>query len=260
MVDNNGTGEIFGVLKKEYSGVTVIKNIKNMGACFARNQGIKLSHGKYIMFMDSDAYLENNFFANLKTVLDKLPSNIGAISPKILKADSNRIFSCGLKISPIYRAYDYGKSRNALDFSNSFLLDGPNSCCAIFKRECLEDIRDSRGQYFDNDFFFLFEDADLALRLKNKGWRSIFMPGLICYHYGGSSGIDKNFRRFLCFRNRWYMVLKTRTGKDFFIFLLKSFFYDFFRTIYFFITNNKYFFITYKDIYKKIKDGKNTNI
>lgn len=250
-IDNGSSDSTYDFIKSKYPKAKLIKNVKNMGSSFARNQGISASSGEYIMFMDSDVYLKEDFFISLERVLKELPSHIGGISPRILKADSQRAFSCGLYISCLYRVYDIGRNRAGDEFCAPFVIDGPNSCCGIFKRECLDKAME-KGQYFDEDFFFLFEDADLALRLKEKGYRCLFMPELICYHYGGGSGISKDFRRYLSFRNRWYMILKIKDRPGLFRFILKSLPYDFLRTLHFSITN-RYFLAGLRDIYRKIR-------
>lgn len=260
VVGNNDDESAADLIKDKYPQINIIKNDKNYGAAFARNQGIKVSRGQYIMFLDSDAYLENNFFSKLMVIWEKQPKNVGALASKILYADSNRIFSCGLKISPLYRVYDWGRNKKGIKFNQSFIVDGPNSCCAIFKRESLASVNSGNGQYFDNDFFFLFEDADLALRFKSCGWITLFVPELVCGHYGQGSAGGKKYRQYLCFRNRWFIILKNKKGIRLLVFFIKSFLYDISRTLYFFITNNEYFFIMLRDIRNRINDEKNNHI
>ena len=179
-----------------------------------------------------------------------MPSDIGSVSAKIININSKKVFSCGLKVSDIYRVYDAGKNRFPEDFNQPFFVDGPNSCCGIYQRDVLEKLKEDG--YFDEGFFFLFEDADLALRLKKKGYKCLFVPSLVCYHYGASAPISQDYRRFLCFRNRWFMILKHNRGIKLVTFLLKSFFYDLVRTVYFALTN-RYFIKAVREItlYKK---------
>jgi GT2 family glycosyltransferase len=95
----------------------------------------------------------------------------------------------------------------------------------------LEDIKEKTG-FFDERFFFLVEDVDLSWRAQKIGWKAKFIPEMVCYHAGNSSGYDKSFRQYLCFRNRRYMVAKNENifGK---IKLIPIFFvYDFPRSLY----------------------------
>lgn len=48
-----------------------LTNIENQGAPRARNIGIELSKGKYIMFMDSDDILEKNAIKTLVNSIEK---------------------------------------------------------------------------------------------------------------------------------------------------------------------------------------------
>ena len=249
MVDNGPSDGTVSFIESVYPSVKIIKNSENRGACFARNQGIEAARGNFIMLMDCDAYLDNNFFINLKEILKALPANTGALSTKIINVSSKKIFSCGLKISPIYRVFDAGRGKPSNSFISPFAVDGPNSCCAVYRKDVLEKIKEEN--YFDNDFFFLFEDADLALRLKRKNYRCLFVPELVCYHYGSGSGLSGGYRRFLCFRNRWFMILKYNKGMKLLIFLLRSFLYDFIRTIHFAFTNRRILKL-FRDVHNKM--------
>ncbi len=250
VVDNGSSDKTWEFVREKYPLVKIVHNCNNLGAAYARNQGINLAQGKYIIFLDSDTELENSFFRKLNDKLKQLPLSVAAISPKIINVQTKKIFSCGINISSIYRAYDLGKDKLPDTFGEICRIDGPNSCCAIFRKEYLEKIKEK--SYFDEDFFFLFEDVDLVFRLKKNGYQSVFLPGLICYHQGNSSNTSKQFRQFLCFRNRWYMVLKYNRGWGLIVFLAKSFLYDFLRTVYFMLSN-RYFLRALGEIYRKSK-------
>jgi len=251
VIDNNSTDFTTDLIERDYPEVRIIRNKTNMGSSRARNQGIEASSGDYIIFMDSDAYLKGGFFSALERILKRIPSYVSSVSPKILKSDSNQIFSCGLYVSLLYKTYDVGQGMREDLFSKPFVVDGPNSCCAVFKREFLEKMKQKRG-YFDEDFFFLFEDAEMALRLKERGYQTLFAPELACYHYGNGAGIPDKYRRYLCFRNRLYAILKTKNKSRFASFMLRSLFYDFFRTAHMALTN-RHFFKIFKEISRKIE-------
>ncbi|MEH7129309.1 glycosyltransferase family 2 protein, partial [Neobacillus drentensis] len=60
--DNSGT--ICDSYAKQDSRIKVI-HMKNGGVSNARNKGISLAHGDYVMFCDSDDYVENNWCCQL---------------------------------------------------------------------------------------------------------------------------------------------------------------------------------------------------
>jgi len=255
VVDDGSIDSTAHFVNKTYPLVRLARNDKNMGSSFSRNKGIDMASGKYVMLMDSDAYLAEDFIAKMEPFLRSLPDNIVAVSPKIIYAHSDKVFSCGLNISSIYRVYDIGRGMHGSKLNKSFFIDGPNSCCAIYRKDILGSIKEKNG-YFDDTFFFLFEDADLALRLKEKGYLSTFFPHSICFHSGGGSGFSREFRRYLCFRNRWYMIVKRKHGARV---LLRSLPYDLIRTLHFALTN-RYFFACLRQIHRRAVDEKSPHI
>jgi len=247
IVVNNGCCGL-DPIKNKYPSVKFIDNTANLGASFARNQGIKASKGEYVLIADCDIIFTKEFIPYLIGKLKRISKDVDAISGMIINGYSGKIFSCGLKVSSFYRTYDLGKNKLPQTFDQGFEIDGPNSCCAVFRRSVLEEIKEK--EYYDQDFFFLFEDVDLALRLKLKNKKSLFYPDLVCFHYPGSSGGTRHYRQYLSFRNRWYIILKHNQGIRLAGFLAKSFFYDFIRTVYFFLTN-RYSLKAFKEIYAR---------
>lgn len=65
----DGTQEIVSSLCKQYNTVKALR-IKNSGPANARNEGIKVAAGDYIMFIDSDDTFAENTFEKIKNHLD----------------------------------------------------------------------------------------------------------------------------------------------------------------------------------------------
>jgi glycosyltransferase involved in cell wall biosynthesis len=68
------------------------KYIKNLGPSYARNFGAKISSGKFLLFLDSDLVLPNNFLKRLINLLKKEKIKIATI-PYGIKSNIDNIFS-----------------------------------------------------------------------------------------------------------------------------------------------------------------------
>lgn len=62
LIDDGSTDKSCDIYEKyrKFDNVVIIKN-ENKGVSFSRNMGIKISHGQYIMFVDSDDFLTFNW-------------------------------------------------------------------------------------------------------------------------------------------------------------------------------------------------------
>ena len=75
LVNDGSTDNTEKIVKRyinEHKNLNIIYIKKeNGGLASARNCGVKRAKGKYISFLDSDDYLDNNLFQNLKQYMDK---------------------------------------------------------------------------------------------------------------------------------------------------------------------------------------------
>lgn len=237
VVDNgsrDGTGEF---IKQHYSEVILIENKSNLGACRARNQGIEVSRGEWVLTLDCDVVLSRGFFLSFIKTIDNLPEKTGIVQPKIFDSDRKTIYSCGIYLSWFRRFYDVGKGiKENGQFSESKNIFGACSAAAFYKRKMLEEIKEDTG-YFDERFFFLVEDVDLAWRAQRRRWKSLFFPQAGCYHIGNSSKTNKKLRQYLCFRNRYYTIIKNESFIKYAAKVFPMLFYDLPRTIGGYFTN-----------------------
>lgn len=115
---------------------------RNSGLSSARNKGIELSTASYLMFIDSDDFIENKMIENLYHKM---------------KEDNADICCCG-------KFLDYESNHIALNNKNEFSVnniealskmligdDIDNSACdKLFKRELFENIRFPIGRYYED--------------------------------------------------------------------------------------------------------------
>lgn len=235
VVDNGSTDGTVHFIKENFNKVILVENKKNLGACKARNQGIEISCGEWILTLDCDVVLEAGFLKKMLNLTEDLQDYIGMIQPKILQEDRKTIYSVGIYLSWLKRFFDIGKGkRDNKKFDQINHVFGVCSAAALYRRKMLESILEATG-YYDDRFFFLVEDVDLACRAQSQGWKALFYPHAICYHSGNGSNMSKELRQYLCWRNRWLLLRKLRLKK---IRLIMVFFmYDFPRTFFHFFTN-----------------------
>ena len=236
IVVDNGSSDGTLELVKKYPKIVLIENKENFGACRGRNQGIEASSGDWVLTLDCDVVLEKDFLAKAVNVIDSLSSNTEMLQPKILNLDEKTIYSCGIHLSWMRRFYDIGRGRGSGEFSEVKSIFSACSACAFYKREMLRKLKEKTG-YFDERFFFLVEDVDLAWRAQRKGFKAVYVPELICRHKGNSSGVNKKKRQFLCFRNRFYSIMKNEGITRYLIKVLPVLFYDIPRIFFLALTN-----------------------
>ena len=67
---------------------------------------------------------------------------------------------------------------------------------------------------FDEDYFYLAEDVDLSLRLRQSGFDLLLVPSAIVQNVGGSEGVSLRDAKYparrveLHSRNRWLLIAK----------------------------------------------------
>jgi hypothetical protein len=236
-VDNGSGDGTLDFVKNNYLQVILIENKRNLGACKARNQGIEASKGEWILTLDCDIVLEKDFFSKIMEFAEASDKSIGMFQPKILNMDKKIVYSCGIYLSRLRRFYDIGK--NKLDvgqFGSPNYIFGACSAAALYKRQMLEEVRGDCG-YFDERFFFLVEDVDLSWRMQRIGWKAMFYPAAVCYHFGNSSNYEIKIRQYLCFRNRYLMISKEENLLGKLKLFSLSLWYEIPRAIYLLFTN-----------------------
>jgi GT2 family glycosyltransferase len=226
VVDNGSGDDTRALIRQRFPSVRLIENTSNEGACEARNRGIGLASGEWILTLDCDTVLKKDFLKALYVRIKTSPPKVGMVQPKILRSDEKTIYSCGIYLSWSRRFYDIGSGDTERgQYDGNGIIFGPCAAAALYKRTMLESVKESAG-YFDRRFFFLVEDVDLAWRGKKKGWTCVFAPEAVCYHAGNSSRSGRKERQYLCARNRFLAIRKNEGLPRYLVKVLPALWYD----------------------------------
>jgi hypothetical protein len=205
LVDNGSTDNSVKYLREKFPNVKIIKLNKNMGYSVAINSGLEQSNSKYAVVLNNDTTVEPNWLLELVTVAES-DERIGSCQPKILsQSDPTVIDAVGLLINKDGVAWQEGcQTKDTGQFDEIKEVIGACSASVLYLRRALSQIG-----MFDSDFFVLYDDVDVALRLKIAGWKCMYVPSAIVYHIGSASvKVNSPFRTYLLQRNNYFYRIK----------------------------------------------------
>ncbi len=235
VVDNgscDGTAESVG---RNFRGVRLIRNRRNLGACAGRNLGIRALDSDWVLTLDCDVVATPGFIASLLEAAGKAPADLGMIQPKILNPDGRTVYSLGISLTSFRRFYDIGRGQP--DTTEVPQIFGACAAAALYRKEMLDQVCENTG-YFDERFFFLVEDVDIAWRCRRKGWKAVMLPEAVCRHNGDSSRTSSKLRQYLSFRNRFFSIAKNEGLMKYSLKVLPLFAYDIPRFVYLAVSNS----------------------
>jgi GT2 family glycosyltransferase len=206
-----------------YPQVHLISFGENRGFSFAFNEGVRATVNPFILSLNPDVVLQPDCLAQMVRVMVE-QERVGVVAPKLLRADNpSLIDSTGLFINRSRCPYDRGQGEvDRGQYDHNTEIFGACGAAALYRRAMLEDLAFA-NEYFDEDFFAYYEDADLAWRAQLSGWRAVHEPRAIGFHVRGwGDSLRKQRKRNpmgprLAFRNRYLMSLKNDRLSNFLV-------------------------------------------
>jgi GT2 family glycosyltransferase len=105
-----------------------------------------------------------------------------SIGPGFRPLTRRIVDSAGLYFTPEMRHFDRGWHEPDGDcFNRAEYIFGASGAAALYRRSMIDDVAID-GAFFDPDFFYYREDADVAWRAQLLGWRCIYTPSATAYH------------------------------------------------------------------------------
>ena len=92
VINDCSTDNSLKILKKyfkKYSNIILIDNKQNKGLSYSRNVGLKNASGEYIGYIDSDDYVDSDYYEKLMKAIIKEKSDVAIADMKIVYEDVN---------------------------------------------------------------------------------------------------------------------------------------------------------------------------
>jgi N-acetylglucosaminyl-diphospho-decaprenol L-rhamnosyltransferase len=202
VIDNHSADGSVDALRALFPGVRFHENQENIGFARACNQGSRLAGGEYILFLNPDTVLPEDFAGICLDFLRNKP-RAGGLGVRMIDGggrflkESRRGFPSpwvafcklsGLTAlfpgSRVFAGYYLGH----LPADKSHPAPVLSGACLLVRRAVFEGIG-----AFDERFFMYAEDIDLSYRLEKAGYVNYFLADTTILHFKGES-TQKNIR------------------------------------------------------------------
>ncbi|MBD3355138.1 glycosyltransferase [Candidatus Woesearchaeota archaeon] len=162
----------------KYDNIILIRNKENLGINGGRSAVQKKATGKYYLFMDSDVYVKKDMLSQAVDYFESNP-DVGVIIPKLyFWEDKNRIWCAGTRLN-LLTSIPLNVGTEEIDRGqHDKITKSTHGPGAFFSRA---DVTDKVGGH-DKKFFLCYADTDLAFKIKEQGYKVIYLPKTAAYH------------------------------------------------------------------------------
>lgn len=207
VVDNgskDGSPEMLLEKSQKITNLKILYNKTNLGFGRANNLGVTKSKGKFVLFLNSDALVEEIDFNDLLSLMN-FDQYIGVLTVKVV-LQSGKIDPASHRGFPtLWRSFCYftglEKRFAKLSFLNKIFggyhlvdrnlseiheIEVPTGAFLLTRRKIIDAIGG-----FDKDYFAYGEDIEMAYQIKKLGYKIVYYPLWEVLHLKSVSGLKK---------------------------------------------------------------------
>lgn len=213
---NDDTQELI----KNISGITYQWQKQNGGFIESCNTGAKLATGKYLMFLNNDTVVYENWLDALIEVFDNYP-DVGLVGSKLVYPD-NQLQEAGGIVFSDASGWNYGRLGNPDEpqYNHVREVDYCSGASILIRKDLFEKL----GRFDERYKPAYYEDTDLAFAVRNIGKKVYYQPASMITHFEGiSSGTDltQGMKKYQVvnqskFKEKWASALsqQPKSGSD----------------------------------------------
>jgi len=220
VVDNASSDGSAQMVSQCFPAVRLIASDSNLGFARGNNMGVAHSSGRYILLLNPDTEVLDDALSAMFVYMEH-HSDVGALGPQLLFADgrvqnSRRRFptlaTAVLESTMLQQWFprhrvlsDYYVQDRGDDEEQD--VDWLVGACLLIRRQAWEQVGP-----LDERFFMYSEELDLCRRLKDAGWRVVFIPGARVVHHEGQSSRQVVPERHIYFQSSKVLYFQKHHG------------------------------------------------
>ncbi|RPH95899.1 MAG: glycosyltransferase [Calditrichaeota bacterium] len=196
VVDNASTDGSAAFIRKKFPHVRLFENSENAGFARANNQAIAQATGDVICLINPDTIVQEDTFSVLIDFLARSP-DVAMVGCKVLNADGSLQAACRRSFPTPWIAFTkivglstlFPSSRLFGRYNLTFLdpdqiaeVEAISGSFMMVRRSVVEQIGG-----LDEDFFMYGEDLDWCYRIRQAGYKIIYVPTTQIIHFKGES-------------------------------------------------------------------------
>ncbi|MCY7300800.1 MAG: glycosyltransferase family 2 protein [Ilumatobacteraceae bacterium] len=192
IIDNASRDGSQEVLRRDFSDCDLLFNEVNVGFGRANNQALALARGRYLLLVNTDAFLASGALEKTVGFMETCPS-CGLLGVRLVGRDGVLQPSCRYFPTPWNEflsrtglARFFPKTRliddMAWDHRSIRECDWVPGCYYLVRRSVIDAVG-----LFDPRYFLYYEEVDHCRAIKAAGWTVVFYPDSTVVHLGGES-------------------------------------------------------------------------
>lgn len=189
IVDNNSKDNSRKIIRNYAQNYQFIKPVflkHNLGFAKGNNIGIKKAKGKYIVLLNNDCQVTENWLKELVKIAEK-DEKVFAVNSKIMLYGTNCIQNAGIivfqdgygrDIGAIVRFHQQSYEKDRGQYNSEKEIYAACGAAVLYRKSILDKIG-----CLDEEFFMYYEDVEISERARLYGFRIMYAPKAIVYHH-----------------------------------------------------------------------------
>ena len=177
LVDNDSSDDSVAVARRllaDFPSACIARNRMGFGFCGGNNVGAGVARGRFVFFINNDAWLEPDCMERL--LAETVRTGAAAATPWVLNYADDTHQDLG------YFGFDiFGLACGSSPAAATREIFSPTGCTYLIDREVFKQVG-----MFDPDFFMYSDETDLSWRVQIAGHKVVGVPSARAHHRGAA--------------------------------------------------------------------------